>query len=316
MSRTILLVCLCFATLGTGLAQGERAAEILAQRNIPSAFFDATNGAPRLGEPVTLTLYVLTTLGGEVVQVGDLALLDERIEIIEASDFVVAAENSSSTLWQQDYQIRLWLTGQWITPEIAVKLRSGGTDFEMPIQSFAFTVPSEISTVADPSLRPSAPPIDLDFFPAWLNTAAIALGIALTGITPLLLRRAFRSMRAITTSTPAQIAISELEDLSTQELSPLELYTLVAARMRSYINARFEVIAQEATTSEVLQSLEAQSNLSPDARRGLRQILDNADLVKFARYQPSNDEPAKLLRYAIRWVQEAERQTELGTSDG
>lgn len=316
MSRSFLLVFLCFAVLGTGWAQDERAAEILAQRDIPSAFFDASNAVPRLGEPVTLTLYVLTAPEGEALQASVLSLLDNRIEIIEVGDFVMAAESSSGILWQQDYQIRLWLTGQWITPEIRVSVRSGDREIRIPIQSFTFTVPSELASVADPSLRPSAPPVELDFIPAWLRTAAIVLGIGLAGITPLILHTAVRRMRTITSSTPAQLAIAELEDLRTQELSALELYTLVAARMRAYISARFEISAQEATTSEVLQTLETQNRLSLELRRGLRQILDNADLVKFARYQPGTEESAKLLRYAIRWIQEAEQVMELRSRNG
>jgi hypothetical protein len=83
-----------------------------------------------------------------------------------------------------------------------------------------------------------------------------------------------------------------------------EYHSVLTDIVRIYIEGRFGVDALEMVTSEVLDAMRASGQLDEPNLEGLRRILQTADMVKFAKYNPLPDEHDGSFRSAVRFVNE------------
>jgi hypothetical protein len=74
--------------------------------------------------------------------------------------------------------------------------------------------------------------------------------------------------------------------------------------VRTYLEERFELHAPDRTTEEFLAELRSGSTLRPDHKALLEEFLSRCDLVKFARFEPTQDELRALLDAALRFIDE------------
>ena len=81
---------------------------------------------------------------------------------------------------------------------------------------------------------------------------------------------------------------------------------LVSDTIRVYLEERFNFHAPERTTEEFLYELQNTERLTPDQKQTLGDFLARCDLVKFARYEPTEDELRELYDSAVRLVDETE----------
>lgn len=65
-----------------------------------------------------------------------------------------------------------------------------------------------------------------------------------------------------------------------------EFYSGLSDILRRYLERRFKVAAIDLTTAEILSAMK-ELELPADAREKAKDVLENADLVKFAKYSPS-----------------------------
>jgi hypothetical protein len=86
--------------------------------------------------------------------------------------------------------------------------------------------------------------------------------------------------------TPFEVAMDSLRRLREVSLPVEEFYTRLSDIVRQYIEARFGLRAPERTTEEFL----AEATLPRDSMALLGEFLREADLVKFARYRPGNED--------------------------
>ncbi|MCL3781255.1 hypothetical protein EMN47_12770 [Prolixibacteraceae bacterium JC049] len=91
------------------------------------------------------------------------------------------------------------------------------------------------------------------------------------------------------------IALRELERVKSEALwkddKEKQYYSDMTDILRNYIEYRFEVPAMESTTDEILRDLTANKGLITEkAKEQLTQVLQLADLVKFAKYKPLPDD--------------------------
>ncbi|MDD5507250.1 MAG: hypothetical protein PHD25_02845, partial [Bacteroidales bacterium] len=73
--------------------------------------------------------------------------------------------------------------------------------------------------------------------------------------------------------------------------------------------ARFGIHATEMVTHEILESIE-KTPVGPSIRLKLRETLELADLVKFAKENPLPDEHERSLNQAVDFVKESVRTTD------
>jgi hypothetical protein len=93
---------------------------------------------------------------------------------------------------------------------------------------------------------------------------------------------------------PAHIkALQTLNELKYQEAWQTDdhksYYSKLTDTVREYLEDRFNILALEKTTAEIIQDLK-HSDISTEDRAFLQQILQQADFVKFAKFKPQNED--------------------------
>ncbi|MDR2497198.1 MAG: hypothetical protein LBD21_08750 [Tannerellaceae bacterium] len=92
---------------------------------------------------------------------------------------------------------------------------------------------------------------------------------------------------------PHEQAILELNQIKQQKLwqqgRVKEFYTLVTETLRRYISVRFDISAMEMTSAEILYIIRRE-NEADSVYDNLKQILELADFVKFAKLNPQHNE--------------------------
>jgi hypothetical protein len=106
---------------------------------------------------------------------------------------------------------------------------------------------------------------------------------------------------------PAHIrAKHKLEEALALIAQPKPFVIAVSDTARTYLEERFEFHAPERTTEEFLHELHGTDLLLPDQKESVGNFLESCDLVKFAKYEPGENELRELYSSALRLVEETE----------
>jgi hypothetical protein len=116
--------------------------------------------------------------------------------------------------------------------------------------------------------------------------------------------------------SPDEIAYQELDKLLADDLltrGEVKLFHLrISDILRSYIENRFGLKAPERTTEEFLaeltQDLQMQKALLKDHKRLLGEFLNQCDLVKFAKHEPSIEESGKTVVICREFIEETKEK--------
>ena len=87
---------------------------------------------------------------------------------------------------------------------------------------------------------------------------------------------------------------------------PKPFVIAVADTARAYLEERFNFRAPERTTEEFLRELSGTDLLLPEQKESLGDFLASCDLVKFAKYEPGENELRELHGSAVRLIEETE----------
>ncbi len=80
----------------------------------------------------------------------------------------------------------------------------------------------------------------------------------------------------------------------------------VSGAIRVYLEERFQFHAPDQTTEEFLYELQESDLLTPEQKQSLAEFLASCDLIKFAKYEPTETELRALHASALRLVNETE----------
>jgi hypothetical protein len=80
----------------------------------------------------------------------------------------------------------------------------------------------------------------------------------------------------------------------------------VSDAIRSYLEERFQFHAPDRTTEEFLIELQGTNLLTTDQKLSLGDFLENCDLIKFAKYEPTETELRTMHAAALKLVNETE----------
>ena len=78
-------------------------------------------------------------------------------------------------------------------------------------------------------------------------------------------------------------------------------YSGVTDTLREYIDARYDIGAMEMTTAEIVKDLK-KTDVPQDLQNGLKELFEVADFVKFAKFTASDEDNARVLPFAVRFV--------------
>jgi hypothetical protein len=102
------------------------------------------------------------------------------------------------------------------------------------------------------------------------------------------------------------IAFRELEKLRNEKLwqqgQVKQYHTRVTDIIRVYIEDRFNILAMESTSDEILNDLKKVEIIDAKELNSLKQLFELADLAKFAKAEPLPDENENSWRYAYDFV--------------
>ncbi|MBN2682213.1 MAG: hypothetical protein JXR58_06865 [Bacteroidales bacterium] len=103
------------------------------------------------------------------------------------------------------------------------------------------------------------------------------------------------------------IAFRDLNDLKEKKLwqagKVKEFHSRLTEILRRYMEQRYGIMALEQTTYEILQSIAKEKILNKQEKAILKEILELADLVKFAKFTPIPDENDRSLRNSYQFVE-------------
>jgi hypothetical protein len=158
--------------------------------------------------------------------------------------------------------------------------------------------------VSDLQLRDIKPPVHIPSPYAWLWWT---LGLLALAALLYLAWRWWKNRPAPPPPPPVpphQRALRALEAALQRLSEPREFCILVSDILRQYLEERFDFAAPERTTEEFLLELRATPRLTEKQKDILGDFLQRCDLVKFAKYEPTEAELRDLHGAAVRLVEE------------
>jgi hypothetical protein len=156
-------------------------------------------------------------------------------------------------------------------------------------------------------IRDIKPPIDIPNGLEWLWWLLAAVVFAAILFVAWKLWKRSRQNMAADPLVPAHIRAKEALQKALELIGqPKEFCIVVSDTVRRYLEERFAFHAPERTTEEFLRELSETDLLSADQKESLGRFLENCDLVKFAKYEPGENELRELHSSAVRLVEETE----------
>jgi hypothetical protein len=157
-------------------------------------------------------------------------------------------------------------------------------------------------------VMPIETPIAFAEIAPWLFGGLLV--VAILALVFIYLRKRKKNQPLFTKTKPAEpahvIALRRLDKIKKQKLWETgkikEFHSELTDTLRFYLDERFQLSTQESTTDEIL---EATKSVDTDAewKEKLKEILELADLAKFAKLTPLQDENERSLKYAYKLIE-------------
>ena len=273
----------------------------------------------QVGKPFTLDLSLKVPYGW-FVEWNDFAIdtLSEQIDIIKRGNVERTADADSNVIVKQQLTLMTFDTGQIQLPAVGLKYAPSFDDpmrlqaFTEPIDLYATTITVDTTLAYKPIVEPIAAPIRMkEVFP-WILAVLLLVLVGL-GIWFFVKRRkthidADGNVIKGPVIPPYDKAVSELENLRQQKLwqsgKVKEYFSSLTDIAREYIEGQFGVNAVEMTTDDILEEIKP-LHFSTEAYNKLKDTMEVADLVKFAKYSATPLESDTCLNHMTDFVNES-----------
>jgi len=222
--------------------------------------------------------------------------LVEGVEIIQASKV-----DTSENIISQTFTITAWDSGSYYIPVIEFAKNSKTEGLLLNVHAVELEEGAELKDIKQPIEEPIG----------WSDIWPWLLGIVLLTLVIYLLKKyAFNAKPQIKKVIPKVIipadvtAIKELTKLNKQQLwqsgKIKEYQSEISEIIRRYAENRFNFIALELVTDEILKELK--SRLNTEQLANIRTLLQRADLAKFAKSKPNDSENEESMTLAKQFV--------------
>jgi len=156
-------------------------------------------------------------------------------------------------------------------------------------------------------IRDIKPPVDIPDPWLWLWITLGVLAVAALAIAAwFLLRKKASVVLPVPVIPPHVRAKQRLAEALLFISDPNKFCTAVSDTARLYLEERFTLRASERTTEEFLVELQSSQHLTVDQKQSLGSFLESCDLVKFARFEPTETTLRQLHDAALRLVDETQ----------
>jgi len=140
----------------------------------------------------------------------------------------------------------------------------------------------------------------------WLG---LLLAVLIVGAVAFWLWKRRKPITAAETVAPLsayEIALRALEKLQGENPPVEAFYTRLSDIVRRYLEGGFGLRAPERTTEEFLYEMSRDSVLTPEHKQLLGAFLQEADLVKFARFRPGEEDKGRTFAAAEKFVRDTQ----------
>lgn len=204
----------------------------------------------------------------------------------------------------REYELQPFLPGEYEVPALTVRLNGGLEISSEPVQ---VTVESVLEDPESAELLDIGDAVDVPAPRWWWAGTSLGVAAALAGLAWWLKRR--RTRREEPPPVAAhEAALAALEELLAGGLpsgaAMKGFYLALSDIVRRYIEERFGLRAPEQTTEEFLSAMAETPVIRRDHQALLRAFLQQADMVKFAQFQPRRHEAGEAGAAARRFIEQ------------
>jgi hypothetical protein len=282
---------------------------------VPPTIVPSATADDRSESPVAIT----TRIAPDPSNVGDLLTLEVsaayprggsvnlpttlKLDPLYVVSTEVSAPESTGAGLRKSFSITFqhFAVGQAAVPPFDLTYVSESGEVQtIAVPSRTFTVESLLANEVDPQRRPEDPPISITY-PNELaeNVVYSVLATTVLGLLGWLIWTRWRRRQKPVYSPPpvpphetALKGLQRLEDSDWLARQEFQLYYLQLTEIaKAYLQGRFEVEALDRTTEEIRVSLlRNQDRIAPLSSTEVVRLLNHCDLVKFARFTPTEQE--------------------------
>jgi len=250
-----------------------------------------------VGKPFSLDLMMKVPYGNYVEWNGFVTdTLSAQIDILKRGDLVRTADADSNIIVQQQLTLMTFDTGYVQIPSLQLSLTPQSSLLTNPIDLYVTTIAVDTTQAYKPLMPPIEQPVSMkEVFPWILGLLLLVLiGLVVWYIVKHRKPKVDENGEPIVKGPmvpPYDKAIGDLEDLKQQKLWQVgkvkEYYSNLTDIAREYIEGQFGVNAVEMTTDTILEEV-AELRFDDQLYRKLKDTMELADLVKFAKYSASS----------------------------
>lgn len=177
----------------------------------------------------------------------------------------------------------------------------------MPVVSNQSGLIVPASSGATNDIRAIKPPVEIpnSWIWVWWILGALVVVAAAIALWPWMQRKLFKPV-PVPIIPPHVRAKNKFREALSLISDPRLFCIAVSDALRVYLEERFNFRAPERTTEEFLLDLQQTTLLSPEQKESLAAFLQECDLVKFARFEPNEEELRRLHDAALRLVDETQ----------
>jgi hypothetical protein len=258
---------------------------------------------------------------GETIQVDSTRSID-----VIATGKIDTAINGAMITQTKMVTITAFDSGTYMIPPIKFGYKLPETDSISETTSLPLLL--TVQTVAidtAQSYRPEKGPLEIPF--SWKEYIGYIVGggIGILAMLAILIYLLTRKKKPVIMKQPElvlpphELALRRLREVEAarywQQGEVKYYYSEISTIVRGYIEERFRILALESTTYELIIKL---NNIRMDRhdRQNLRELLDLADLVKFAKAEPLPDEHLKAMTIAIEFVEHTKPAPKVEETEG
>lgn len=284
------------------------ASSVAAQNVVMNAYIDTTE--IRIGEQTRIKLELSADSGHNIVMPQFTENIVEGIEILETTFDTTAINDGKRNLYTQEYLVTSFDSTMYLLPPFKAMVDSSEY-LSNTLALAVYSVPidtANLQNIAGPKgVRPEEltweeyrDAVHLSFLLIFFLALLTWIVVRLVNNKPII------RIVKIKPKEPSHIvAMTKITEIKNDESlrrdgSAKEYYTRLTDALREYMNERFGFNATEMTTGEIIDHLRRIEE--KESIKEVKEILETADLVKFAKMYPGSNENEMNMRNAIGFI--------------
>ena len=229
------------------------------------------------------------------------------VEVVSNGQVDTIGHSSAGLTLERRYTITAFDSALYSIPPVSIDVNGRKVATRGTLGLKVSTIP--VDTIHVDQMRPPHGAVEMPFQWRWTDTILALLAWLMTALAIAMWTRLSNPKlitRRVVVHPPVPPHVTAVESINrikhTPDVDTKAYYTSLTDTLRSYIQGRFGFSAKEMTTAEIVQRLTNSNDTSALAE--LQSILRMADLVKFAKLAPSQQDQDHNLMQALDYVQQ------------